>query len=96
MYNHRAAQLKVDKDRPSYELKIIMLDGENEIRRLAYLQQNYNPSDLEVQKKVQRLLAHLEKKYGNIANVRLATASDTLQTLIADEVYNLFGTNYKP
>ena len=29
------------------ELKIIMLDGENEIRRLAYLQQNYNPSDLE-------------------------------------------------
>ena len=96
MYNHRAAQLKVDKDRPSYELKIIMLDGENEIRRLAYLQQNYNPSDLEVQKKVQRLLAHLEKKYGSIANVRLDSKENTLTKIIANNVYELFGEKYKP
>jgi hypothetical protein len=94
MYNHKLA--KIDKQKPSYELKIIMNDGDNEIRKLLFLQQNYNPSPVEMDRKLKTLVAHLEKKYGNIANVRLATASDTLQTLIADEVYNLFGTNYKP
>ena len=33
---------------PTYEMKIIKIDGENAIRRLCALQKNYNPSEIEV------------------------------------------------
>jgi hypothetical protein len=50
MYNHKLA--KIDKQKPSYELKIIMNDGDNEIRKLLFLQQNYNPSPVEMDRKL--------------------------------------------
>jgi len=95
MYNHRSAQ-KYDKQTPPYELKVILADGENAIRQLLYLQQNYFPSDHEVNSKLRFLKDHLIKKYGSIANVRLATESDTLYPLIKKEVEDLFSKNYRP
>lgn len=94
MYNHKLA--KIDKQKPSYELKIIMNDGDNEIRKLLFLQQNYNPSPVEMDRKLKTLVAHLEKKYGTIANVRLDSKENTLTKIIADNVYELFGEKYKP
>lgn len=94
MYNHKLA--KIDKQKPSYELKIIMNDGDNEIRKLLFLQQNYNPSPVEMDRKLKTLVAHLEKKYGSIANVRLDSKENTLTKIIADNVYELFGEKYKP
>jgi len=94
MYNHRLA--KIDKQNPSYELKIILNDAENEIRKLFYLQQNYNPSPEEMERRVKQFIKFLEKKYGSIANVRLHSKEATLQKLIADNVYELFGSKYKP
>jgi hypothetical protein len=94
MYNHRLA--KIDKESPSYELKIIMNDGDNEIRKLLYLQQNYNPSPVEMDRKLKNLIAHLEKKYGSIAKVRLSSKEPTLTKIIADNVYELFGAKYQP
>jgi hypothetical protein len=94
MYNHKLA--KTDKQNPSYEMKIILNDAENEIRKLFYLQQNYNPSPIEIERRVKQCVKHLENKYGSIANVRLYSQDDTLQKLIADNVYELFGKKYKP
>jgi hypothetical protein len=94
MYNHKLA--KIDKQKPSYELKIIMNDGDNEIRKLLFLQQNYNPSPVEMDRKLKTLVAHLEKKYGSIANVRLDSKENTLTKIIANNVYELFGEKYKP
>lgn len=94
MYNHKLA--KIDKQNPSYELKIILNDAENEIRKLFYLQQNYNPSPIEMDRRVKQCVKFLEQKYGSIANVRLHSEEATLQKLIADNVYELFGKKYKP
>jgi len=94
MYNHKLA--KKDKQSPSYELKIILNDAENEIRKLFYLQQNYNPSPIEMERRVNQFIKFLENKYGSIANVRLHSIEETLQKLIADNVYELLGKKYKP
>ena len=94
MYNHKLA--KIDKQKPSYELKIILNDAENEIRKIMYLQQNYNPSHTEMERRVNQFIKFLEKKYGSIANVRLHSEEETLQRLIAENVYELFGKKYKP
>ena len=80
-----------DKSRPPYELKIIGKDAEYAIKKLLYLQGNYNPSDIEVSRKIKKLLEHLETKYGSIANVRLFTKNNTLQELVSQNVYELFG-----
>lgn len=94
MYNHKLA--KTDKKNPSYEMKIVLNDAENEIRKLFYLQQNYNPSPIEIERRVKQCVKFLEQKYGSIANVRLYSQEETLQKLIADNVYELFGKKYKP
>ena len=49
-----------DKQNPTYEMKIIKIDGENAIRRLCALQTNYNPSEIEVSRKLKRLFKYLE------------------------------------
>lgn len=82
---------EIDKQSPSYELKVIGIDAEQAIRRLCYLQGNYNPSDVEIERKIKKLLSHLKEKYGSIANVRLYTKEDTLQKIISENVYELFG-----
>ena len=85
----------VDKQEPSYELKIIEMDAEYAIKNLEYKRQNYNPSRIEVARKKQKVLDHLRSKYGSIANVRLYSKGDSLQELIAENVYELFGKNYR-
>lgn len=80
-----------NKQSPDYELKIIGIDGEYAIRRILALQGMNNPSDAEIASKIKKLISHLENKYGSIANVRLYSKSDTLQELISENVYELFG-----
>lgn len=82
---------KYDKQRPNYELKVIGLDAEYAIRNLLAKQLNYNPSDQEIKAKIKKLIAHLESKYGSIANVRLYTKSKTLQDIVSKNVNELFG-----
>ena len=80
-----------DKQNPIYEMKIIKIDGENAIRRLCALQRNYNPSEIEVSRKLKKLFKYLEESYGSIANVRLYSKGMSLQPIISDAVYHLFG-----
>lgn len=80
-----------EKQNPEYEMKIIKIDGENAIRRLCALQKNYNPSDVEVSRKLKRLFKYLEESYGSIANVRLYSKGMSLQPIISEAVYHLFG-----
>jgi hypothetical protein len=81
----------VDKQEPSYEVKIIEMDAVYAIKRLEFLKQNYNPSEIEVARKKQKVLDHLRSKYGSIANVRLYSKGDSLQEIVAENVYELFG-----
>ena len=83
-----------NKQRPLYELKVLAMDAEFAIRSLLAKQRNYNPSQLEINRKVKKVLDHMEEKYGGIANIRLYTKKDTLQELVTDNVYELFGKNY--
>jgi hypothetical protein len=80
-----------DKQSPIYEMKIIKIDGENAIRRLCALQANYNPSEVEVSRKLKRLFNYLDESYGSIANVRLYSKGMSLQPIITEAVYHLFG-----
>ena len=80
-----------DKQEPEYEKKIIEIDGKNAIRRLCQLQRNYNPSEVEVNRKLARLFKYLEESYGSIANVRLYSKGMSLQPIISEAVYHLFG-----
>jgi hypothetical protein len=80
-----------EKQNPTYEMKIIQIDGENAIRRLCALQKNYNPSQIEVDRKLKRLFKYLEESYGSIANVRLYSKGMSLQPIITEAVYHLFG-----
>ena len=80
-----------DKQSPSYEMKIIKIDGENAIRRLCALQKNYNPSEIEVDRKLKKLFKYLDESYGSIANVRLYSKGMSLQPIISEAVYHLFG-----
>ena len=89
---YRSAQ-KYDKQKPDYEMKVIGIDAEYAIRKLLYLQGNYNPSYLDIERKIKKLISHLENKYGSIANVRLYTKGDTLEEIISENVYELFGKN---
>ena len=76
---------------PTYEMKIIKIDGENAIRRLCALQKNYNPSEIEVDRKLKRLFKYLDESYGSIANVRLYSKGMSLQPIVTEAVYHLFG-----
>lgn len=87
---YRASE-KYDKQRPSYEVKVIGIDAEYAIRKLLFSQGKYNPSDVEIEQKIKLLLSHLENKYGSLANVRLYAKSDTLEELVSENVYELFG-----
>ena len=80
-----------DKENPTYEMKIIKINGENAIRRLCELQKNYHHSEVEVRRKVKRLFKYLEESYGSIANVRLYSKGMSLQPIITEAVYHLFG-----
>ena len=80
-----------DKENPIYEVKIIKINGENAIRRLCELQKNYYPSEIEVSRKVKRLFKYLEESYGSISNVRLYSKGMSLQPIITEAVYHLFG-----
>ena len=80
-----------EKQNPEYEMKIIKIDGENAIRRLCALQKNYNPSEVEVSRKLKKLFKYLEESYGSIANVRLYSKGMSLQPIISEAVYHLFG-----
>ncbi len=80
-----------EKQNPIYEMKIIKIDGENAIRRLCALQKNYNPSEVEVSRKLKKLFKYLEESYGSIANVRLYSKGMSLQPIISEAVYHLFG-----
>ena len=80
-----------DPQQPTYEMKIIKIDGENAIRRLCALQKNYNPSEIEVDRKLRRLFKYLDESYGSIANVRLYSKGMSLQPIITEAVYHLFG-----
>lgn len=92
MNNERLQQSnEVDKQRPPYEMKIIILDGENAIRNLLFKQRNYNPDPVVVDRMVRKLIAYLEESYGSIANVRLFSKGMSLQPLITEAVQHLFG-----
>jgi uncharacterized phage-associated protein len=80
-----------DKENPIYEMKIIKINGENAIRRLCELQQNYHPSEVEVNRKVKKLFKYLEESYGSISNVRLYSKGMSLQPIVTEAVYHLFG-----
>ena len=80
-----------EKQNPTYEMKIIKIDGENAIRRLCELQKNYHPSQIEIDRKLKKLFQYLEESYGSIANVRLYTKGMSLQPIITEAVYHLFG-----
>ena len=80
-----------DKENPIYEMKIIKINGENAIRRLSELQQNYHPSEVEVNRKVKKLFKYLEESYGSISNVRLYSKGMSLQPIVTEAVYHLFG-----
>ena len=80
-----------DKQNPTYEMKIIKINGENAIRRLCELQKNYHPSEVEVSRKVKRLFKYLEESYGSISNVRLYSKGMSLQPIVTEAVYHLFG-----
>lgn len=80
-----------DKQDPTYERKIIEINGENAIRRLCQLQRNYNPSEVEISRKLKRLFKYLEESYGSIANVRLYSKGMSLQPIITEAVHHLFG-----
>ena len=80
-----------EKQDPIYERKIIEINGENAIRRLCHLQRNYNPSEVEVSRKLKRLFKYLEESYGSIAKVRLYSKGMSLQPIISEAVYHLFG-----
>jgi hypothetical protein len=80
-----------DPQQPTYEMKIIKIDGENAIRRLCALQKNYNPSEIEVDRKLRRLFKYLDESYGSIANVRLYSKGMSLQPIVNEAVYHLFG-----
>jgi hypothetical protein len=80
-----------DKQNPTYEMKIIKIDGENAIRRLCALQKNYNPSEIEVSRKLKRLFKYLEESYGSISNVRLYSKGMSLQPIVTEAVNHLFG-----
>ncbi len=82
---------KVDKQRPTYEMKIIILDGENAIRNLLRLQKNYNPEPVIIDRMLKKLVNYLEESYGSIANVRLYSKGMSLQPLITEAVQHLFG-----
>ena len=84
-----------NKQRPLYELKVLAMDATFAVRRLLYLQQNYNPSEVEVSRKVKKVLDHMEKKYSGIANIRLYTKGDTLQNIVTENVNELFGKHNK-
>jgi hypothetical protein len=59
-------------------------------KQIAYYTQLYGgnlPDDIR---------KNLENKYGSIANVRLYSQEETLQKLIAENVYELLGKKYKP
>jgi hypothetical protein len=88
---YKKSDKEPNKQEPSYELKVIGIDAEQAIRKLCYLQGNYNPSDIEIERKIKKLLSHLREKYGSIANVRLYSKGDTLQKIISENVYELFG-----
>ena len=80
-----------DQQNPTYEMKIIKIDGENAIRRLCELQRNYHPSQVEIDRKLKRLFKYLEESYGSIANVRLYSKGMSLQPIIVEAVNHLFG-----
>jgi hypothetical protein len=80
-----------DPQQPTYEMKIIKINGENAIRRLCALQKNYNPSEIEVDRKLRRLFKYLDESYGSIANVRLYSKGMSLQPIVNEAVYHLFG-----
>lgn len=79
-----------DKQDPTYERKIIEINGKNAIRRLCQLQRNYNPSEVEIDRKMKKLFAYLDESYGSIANVRLYSKGMSLQPLIEEAVSHLF------
>ena len=80
-----------DKQNPTYEMKIIKIDGENASRRLCALQLNYNPSELEVSRKLKKLFKYLEESYGSISNVRLYSKGMSLQPIVTEAVNHVFG-----
>lgn len=82
---------EVDKQRPPYEMKIIILDGENAIRNLLYKQRNYNPETVVIDRMLHKLINYLEESYGSIANVRLFSKGMSLQPIITEAVQHLFG-----
>lgn len=82
---------EVDKQRPPYEMKIIILDGENAIRNLLFKQQNYNPNPVVIDRMIKKLIMYLEESYGSIANVRLFSKGMSLQPIITEAVQHLFG-----
>jgi len=82
---------EVDKQNPPYEVKIILLDGENAIRDLLRKQQKYDVSPVVIERMIKKLFKYLEESYGSIANVRLFSKGMSLQPLITEAVYHLFG-----
>lgn len=82
---------EVDKQRPPYEMKIILWDGENAIRNLLDKQQRYNPEPVVIDRMLKKLIKYLEESYGSIANVRLFSKGMSLQPLITEAVHHLFG-----
>lgn len=87
---YRLSQNK-QNERPSEEVKVIGIDAEQAIRKLCFLQGNYSPSDVEIARKVKKLISYLEEKYGSIAAVRKYAKSNTLEGIISENVYELFG-----
>ena len=43
-----------NKQRPLYETKVLAMDAEFALRNLLYKQRNYNPSQLEINRKVKK------------------------------------------
>ncbi len=79
------------KETPQHELINFQNVAENAIRLLLFKQRNYFPTDLEIEKKTNKLLAFMDKKYGKLTNTRLYTHSQGLKKIVSDNVEELYG-----
>ena len=61
---------------------------EEQNRQLAEIREKCKK---EIERKIKKLFKYLEESYGSIANVRLYSKGMSLQPIIEEAVYHLFG-----
>ena len=88
MWYREAAGYK--DETPKHELLNFQSVASNAIKLLLFKQKNYYPSDLEVEKKTNKLLNYMDEKYGKLTNTRLYTHSQGLKKIVSDNVEELY------